>query len=182
MSGDETFAELPADTMLLINRVCNQFEETWRDGQRPRVESVVAELDERVRSAALRELIPLEIEYRRSAGETIDPAEYARRFPELPADWLRQQCRSDEAAVAMQANRPKPAKQPSSSATATNATSRDKRRRLGDYELIAKLGSGGMGAVYKAMHRRMQRVVALKVLRNDLKDRPQWLARFEREV
>ncbi|MCA9154540.1 MAG: protein kinase, partial [Planctomycetales bacterium] len=158
------------------------FEETWRDGQRPRVESVVAELDERVRRAALRELIPLEIEYRRSAGETIDPAEYARRFPELPADWLRQQCRSNEAAVAMQAERPKPAKHPSNQATATNATSRDRRRRLGDYELIAKLGSGGMGAVYKAMHRRMQRVVALKVLRNDLKDRPQWLARFEREV
>jgi hypothetical protein len=35
---------------------------------------------------------------------------------------------------------------------------------IGSYEVLDKLGAGGMGAVFKARHRRMKRIVALKVL------------------
>jgi serine/threonine protein kinase len=55
-------------------------------------------------------------------------------------------------------------------------------KRLGQYELLAKLGQGGMGAVYKALHTRLQKVVALKVLPEDkLKDEDA-VARFDREM
>ena len=53
---------------------------------------------------------------------------------------------------------------------------------LGNYVLMEKIGAGGMGQVFKAEHRRMHRLVAVKVLpTNTMKD-PATIARFEREV
>lgn len=53
---------------------------------------------------------------------------------------------------------------------------------LGDYELLKKLGQGGMGAVYMARHVKLKRVVALKVLLKNRLGNPEALARFEREM
>jgi hypothetical protein len=50
------------------------------------------------------------------------------------------------------------------------------------YEVLELLGSGGMGSVYKARHRLMDRLVALKVIRRRLMDRPGVVERFRREV
>jgi serine/threonine protein kinase len=53
---------------------------------------------------------------------------------------------------------------------------------LGNYVLVDKLGQGGMGMVLKAQHRRMKRLVALKVLSPVVAKSPDSLARFHREV
>lgn len=53
---------------------------------------------------------------------------------------------------------------------------------MGNYIVLDKLGSGGMGAVYKARDRRMKRVAALKVLKKELVGSPDTVARFNREV
>ena len=53
---------------------------------------------------------------------------------------------------------------------------------LGNYTLIELLGRGGMGLVYKAMHRRMDRVVALKVLSPEAVKTQTLVERFHREV
>ncbi|SFJ33292.1 serine/threonine-protein kinase [Planctomicrobium piriforme] len=53
---------------------------------------------------------------------------------------------------------------------------------LGNYVLMEKIGAGGMGLVYKAEHRRMHRIVALKLLPSDKMKDPTTVARFEREV
>jgi serine/threonine protein kinase len=53
---------------------------------------------------------------------------------------------------------------------------------LGNYVLLDQLGAGAMGQVYRARHRRMDRVVALKVLSRKLLESPAAVARFEREV
>jgi hypothetical protein len=54
--------------------------------------------------------------------------------------------------------------------------------QLGQYELLEKLGEGGMGQVFKARHRLMGRIVALKVIHEKHLDHPGLLPRFQREI
>src|SRR5262245_11362115 len=54
--------------------------------------------------------------------------------------------------------------------------------RLGPYEILAPLGAGGMGEVYRARDSRLGRDVAIKVLPAGLSSNPEVRARFEREA
>src|SRR5262247_1280196 len=54
--------------------------------------------------------------------------------------------------------------------------------RLGPYQIIALLGAGGMGEVYKARDTRLDRIVAIKVLPEHSATRPDARERFEREA
>jgi eukaryotic-like serine/threonine-protein kinase len=57
-------------------------------------------------------------------------------------------------------------------------------QRLGPYEILVLPGAGGMGEVYRALDTRLDRTVALKILRTEFNDRERQavLARFEREA
>jgi eukaryotic-like serine/threonine-protein kinase len=54
--------------------------------------------------------------------------------------------------------------------------------RLGPYEIVGPLGAGGMGEVYRARDPKLGRDVAIKVLPESLRERPDALERFEREA
>jgi serine/threonine protein kinase len=53
---------------------------------------------------------------------------------------------------------------------------------LGSYVVLERLGSGGMGNVFKARHQKLGRVVALKVIHRDKLDKPSVVKRFRREI
>src|SRR5207245_6006135 len=59
---------------------------------------------------------------------------------------------------------------------------RDKELFIGPYVLLEKLGEGGMGRVFKARHRHMGRVVALKIIKKERLANPDAVRRFYREA
>src|ERR1700694_5753786 len=54
--------------------------------------------------------------------------------------------------------------------------------RLGPYEILAPIGAGGMGEVYRARDTKLKRDVALKVLPEAFARDPERMARFQREA
>ncbi len=58
----------------------------------------------------------------------------------------------------------------------------DKGRRFGQYEILEKIGAGGMGVVYEAYDKSLDRNVALKILGRELGTRKDFIDRFQREA
>src|SRR5438874_726224 len=54
--------------------------------------------------------------------------------------------------------------------------------RLGPYQIVAPIGAGGMGEVYRAKDTRLDRTVAIKVLPDQVAANPEARQRFEREA
>ena len=55
-------------------------------------------------------------------------------------------------------------------------------RSLGPYELLSEIGAGGIGTVFKARHRHLNKIVALKVLQDQDRQEKDAILRFEREM
>jgi len=54
--------------------------------------------------------------------------------------------------------------------------------RPGPFEILAPLGKGGMGEVYRAKDTKLEREIAIKILPEEMAQRPERMARFEREA
>src|SRR5258708_16823768 len=55
-------------------------------------------------------------------------------------------------------------------------------QQLGQYEVVARIGAGGMATVYRARQAKIGREVAIKVIKSDLADSADFARRFEREA
>ncbi len=165
---DREFARLPEEVMLTIDRLCNRFEQSWRSGVPMRVETLLKELETKHRRAGLAELLPLEIEYRQRAGQPVTIEELQRRFPTVQKEWLQGQLSGGS--------------EPTVHSAVPEAPASQIPQVLGDYRILSRLGGGGMGAVYRAVHERMGREVALKVLKPEIQNNEALRQRFDREV
>ncbi|HEV2115577.1 MAG TPA: serine/threonine-protein kinase, partial [Terriglobales bacterium] len=55
-------------------------------------------------------------------------------------------------------------------------------KKLGPYQIVAPIGAGGMGEVYRARDTRLERTVAIKILPTHLAESPEARQRFDREA
>lgn len=145
---------LSCDTQ--IDLMCDEFEQSWRQGSRPRIEEYLGDLYGDRRKAAFRELLEIELIHRTKRGESKLRHEYLQRFPDYCS-------LIDKVIGRLEAGGPLlPAD-------------------LGYYEVIEKIGEGGMGVVLKARDRTLGTIVAIKIL-SQVRVNREALERFDREL
>jgi tetratricopeptide (TPR) repeat protein len=144
------------------DRICDQFEAAWKAGQRLRIEDHLAAVPDAERPALLYELLQLEIDYRRLAGDELKADEFLDRFPALDRRWLNEQLPGTVPGLTdlITVTASPPSVLPVDSLIG---------RRVGPYLIQQRLGQGGMGSVYRALRQDdYEQQVAVKVIRQGL--------------
>jgi len=153
-------------------------ERRWRAGTPIKVESYLESQPElRSNQEAALDLIYKEILARSDAGERPELDEYSRRFPDL-AEALRPIFEVHHALESSENITPHHSHQQPTLRVPVEVQAT--KPEVAGYQILERLGHGGMGVVYKARQKNLGRIVALKMILAGPHASPEELARFRR--